>query len=246
MSQGLPEDPRMVIWFDIDNTLYSASTKISQAMGQRIHAYFVSMGLDEDEASDLHFKYYTQYGLALRGLARHHDIDPLDFDRKCDGTLPLEELIQPNPKLRRLFEDLDRTRVRIWALTNAYKNHANRVLTILNLHDQIEGVVFCDYENPNFTCKPEPEYYHNAMKEAGISDPSKCLFVDDSKQNVVAAKKLGWGRCAHFYEAGLEAMEGGKLKTLGQNGDIAASANGVVVINDLEELRTIWPDIFSK
>ncbi|KAI6035156.1 pyrimidine 5-nucleotidase [Pisolithus orientalis] len=246
MSQGFPEDPRMIIWFDIDNTLYSASTKISQAMGQRIHAYFVSMGLDEDEASDLHFKYYTQYGLALRGLTRHHDIDPLDFDRKCDGTLPLEELIQPNPKLRMLIEDLDRTKVRVWALTNAYKNHANRVLTILGVRDQIEGVVFCDYENPNFTCKPEPEYYHNAMKQAGIFDPSKCLFIDDSKQNVVAAKKLGWGRCAHFYEAGLEAMEGGKLKTLGRNGDTAASANGVVVITDLEDLRKVWPDIFSK
>jgi hypothetical protein len=34
------KDPRMVIWFDIDNTLYSASTKISHAMGQRIHGMF--------------------------------------------------------------------------------------------------------------------------------------------------------------------------------------------------------------
>lgn len=85
------KDPRMVIWFDIDNTLYSASTKISHAMGERIHgmfahnryllflkafsgAYFLSLGIDEDEASELHHKYYKQYGLALRGLARHHDI----------------------------------------------------------------------------------------------------------------------------------------------------------------------------
>ena len=85
------KDHRMVIWFDIDNTLYSASTKISHAMGERIHgtfthngyrlflkafsaAYFVSLGIDEDEASELHHKYYKQYGLALRGLTRHHDI----------------------------------------------------------------------------------------------------------------------------------------------------------------------------
>lgn len=81
----------MVIWFDIDNTLYSASTKISHAMGERIHgifarnrrrlfltefseAYFVSLGLGEDEASELHHEYYKQYGLALRGLTRHHNI----------------------------------------------------------------------------------------------------------------------------------------------------------------------------
>jgi hypothetical protein len=34
------KDPRMVIWFDIDNTLYSASTNISHSMGERIHGMF--------------------------------------------------------------------------------------------------------------------------------------------------------------------------------------------------------------
>jgi pyrimidine and pyridine-specific 5'-nucleotidase len=46
----------------------------------------------------------------------------MDFDEKCDGTLPLEDLIKPNPSLRKLFQDLDRSKVRVWALTNAYKN----------------------------------------------------------------------------------------------------------------------------
>lgn len=47
--------------------------------------------------------------------------DPLDFDQKCDGSLPLEEMIAFDPKLRKLFEDIDRTKVRVWALTNAFK-----------------------------------------------------------------------------------------------------------------------------
>jgi len=85
------QDDRVMVWFDIDNTLYSASTKISHAMGERIHgwflqccdthplinhplAYFVSLGLAHDEAADLHHHYYTEYGLALRGLTRHHDV----------------------------------------------------------------------------------------------------------------------------------------------------------------------------
>jgi len=242
---GMSEDPRSVVWFDIDNTLYSASTMVSHAMGERIHAYFLSLGLDKEAASELHHNYQKQYGLALRGLTQHHDIDPLDFDQKCDGALPLEEYILPNPKLRKLFEDLDRTKVRVWALTNAYKNHANRVLKILNVQDQVEGLVYCDYEQPNFTCKPEPEFFRSAMKTANISDPSKCLFIDDNKDNVIAAKKLGWGRCAHFYETGLEVMEGGRKKTLGTNGDLAAIMEGISVINDLEELRVIWPDIFT-
>lgn len=37
-------------------------------------AYFVSLGIDDEEASRLHLKYYTTYGLALRGLTRHHRV----------------------------------------------------------------------------------------------------------------------------------------------------------------------------
>jgi len=44
----------------------------------------------------------------------------MDFDRKCDGSLPLEEMIRPNPSLRKLFQDIDRSKARVWALTNAY------------------------------------------------------------------------------------------------------------------------------
>ncbi|KAL0949452.1 hypothetical protein HGRIS_009507 [Hohenbuehelia grisea] len=236
-------DDRDIIWLDIDNTLYSASTKIAAAMGQRIHAYFVTLGLDDDAASDLHHKYYTQYGLALRGLVRHHEIDPIDFDRKCDGSLPLEELLQPDPALRQLLMDIDRSKVRLWALTNAYKTHAERVLNILNLRDQMEGVIFCDYSNPEFSCKPEPEYYQNALKTAGISDPSKCYFIDDSLSNIKAAKKLGWGRCVHFCEHGLESVEGGKPLVIGKQG--AETAEEILAVADLQELRSVWPEVFK-
>ena len=34
-----------------------------------------------------------------------------------------------------------------------------RVLKILNVDDLIDGLVFCEYSDPNFSCKPEREYY---------------------------------------------------------------------------------------
>jgi pyrimidine and pyridine-specific 5'-nucleotidase len=132
------------------------------------------MGLSHEEASELHHQYYSQYGLALRGLVRHHQIDPLDFDKKCDGSLPLESMIYPDPSLRSLLSSIDRTKVRIWTLTNAYKSvsrclarslmlilpkHAERVLRILQVQDLIDGVIYCDYADPEFSCKPEAEYY---------------------------------------------------------------------------------------
>ncbi|KAF9818319.1 hypothetical protein IEO21_02834 [Rhodonia placenta] len=243
---AIADDDRCIVWLDIDNTLYSASARISQAMGERIHAYFISLGFPEEEASELHHKYYTQYGLALRGLVRHHHVDALDFDRKCDGSLPLEETLKPDSKLRKLLEDFDRSKTRVWALTNAYRTHAQRVLRILGVEDQIEGLVYCDYSLPNFSCKPEAEYYQAALRNAGVTDPSKCYFVDDSRTNVLAAHKLGWGRCVHFCERGLVAVEGGKEKEIGGDAGLFPDDSGISTVSDLEELRTVWSNLFKQ
>jgi pyrimidine and pyridine-specific 5'-nucleotidase len=84
-----------------------------------------------------------------------------------------------------------------------------------------------------------------AMKQASVSDCSKCLFVDDNRSNVDAAQSLGWAQCVHFCERGLEVVEGGKVKEIGSERKQGAEDNGVVVISDLEELRVVWPNIFK-
>lgn len=89
-------------------------------------AYFKRLGLSEEEAAELHHRYYTEYGLAIRGLVRHHKVDPLDYDKHCDAALPLETVLAPNPRLQQMLKDIDRTKVRVWALTNAYVNVSSR------------------------------------------------------------------------------------------------------------------------
>ena len=74
-----------------------------------------------------------------------------------------------------------------------------------------------------------------------MTDPSKCYFIDDSRLNIEAARKLGWGHCVHFVEHGLEAVEGGKTKELGSD---KSHLDGVKVISVLEDLRDAWPEIF--
>jgi hypothetical protein len=39
-----------------------------------IVAYIVSLGLSHEKAYELRSQYYTQYGLTLRGLRRHHGV----------------------------------------------------------------------------------------------------------------------------------------------------------------------------
>lgn len=209
-------------------------------MTQRIHAFFVSLGLPEDEAHRLHMHYYKEYGLALRGLTRHHNIDGLDFDKACDQTLPLEEALKPDPAVRKLLEDIDRSKARVWALTNAYVTHATRVLNILNLRDQVEDIIYCDYSNPTFSCKPEAEFFVNAMQRAGVTDTSRCLFIDDSLPNCRAAKKLGWHSVVWFCEDGRAGTHMHDTAAVDPK-----SVEGVdAVITSLEELRDVWSFVF--
>jgi pyrimidine and pyridine-specific 5'-nucleotidase len=59
---------------------------------------------------------------------------------------------------------------------------------------------------------------------------------------VNAARALGWGRCVHFSENGMEVSEGVVIKLVESGGE---REDGVVVISHLEELRTVWSDIFK-
>lgn len=78
--------------------------------------------MQHDGRLTVHFlrSYYKEYGLAIRGLVRHHKVDPLDYDKNCDASLPLETVLSVDPELQRLLADVDREKCHVWALTNAY------------------------------------------------------------------------------------------------------------------------------
>lgn len=147
-------------------------------MAELIDKYFEEhLNLPWDDAVKLHKEYYTNYGLAIEGLVRHHQIDPLEYNTKVDDALPLEGIIKPNPELRQLLEDIDRSKVTVWLLTNAYVTHGKRVVKLLGIDDQFEGLTFCDYAEMPLICKPHPDMYRKAMKHAGVERVEDCYFV---------------------------------------------------------------------
>jgi FMN phosphatase YigB (HAD superfamily) len=40
-----------------------------------------------------------------------------------------------------------------------------------------EGLTFCDYAQETMICKPHPEMFAKAMKEAGVKEFKDCYFV---------------------------------------------------------------------
>jgi pyrimidine and pyridine-specific 5'-nucleotidase len=126
---------------------------------------------------DLHRKYYTEYGLAILGLVHHHQVDAMDFNAKVDDALPLQDILKPDPKLRRLLQDMDSTKVQLWLLTNAYVTHGMRVVKLLGIDDLFEGITYCDYTQRELVAKPHVGMFKKAMSDAGVEDVSDCYFV---------------------------------------------------------------------
>lgn len=101
----------------------------------------------------------------------------MEYNRKVDDALPIEEILQPNPELRAMLERFDPKKVKLWLLTNGYKTHGERVTKRIGVRDLFEGMTFCDYAALPFISKPNPEMYQKAMQEAGIDRVEDCYFV---------------------------------------------------------------------
>ncbi|MCJ1338335.1 hypothetical protein MMC09_003622 [Bachmanniomyces sp. S44760] len=224
------KDSRPVFFFDIDNCLYPRSKKVHDLMEILIDQYFVEhLVLSPEDATMLHQRYYKEYGLAIEGLVKHHKVDPLEYNKKVDDALPLDNVITPDPQLRRLLEDIDRSQVRLWLFTNAYITHGMRVVRLLEVEDLFEGITYCDYGQEVMICKPRPAMYEKAETEAGAPSSQDCYFVDDSYINCREAQARGW-TAAHILAP--EDPEPQERASKYQ-------------IRSLEDIRDIFPQFFK-
>ena len=188
-------------------------------MGQLIDDYFQThLSLSREDSNYLHHHYYREYGLAIEGLVRHHKIDPLEYNEKVDDALPLDDIIKPDLKLRKLLERIDRSKVKVWLFTNAY------------IEDQFDGITYCDYVVTPLLCKPATDMFDKAMHESDTHDLSECYYVDDSGINVRGGKAYGW-KSAHLVEPGLS--------------DPPEKPLADVQISSLYELPDIFPELFK-
>ncbi|KAL9597563.1 MAG: hypothetical protein Q9219_005065 [cf. Caloplaca sp. 3 TL-2023] len=159
----------------------------------------------------------------------HHKVDPLEYNREVDDALPLDGLITPNPELRQLLEDIDKSKVKLWLFTNAYITHAQRVVKLLEVEDLFEGITFCDYRKLPFICKPHQEMFEKAEAEAGVTSTENCFFVDDSHLNCRHAQARGW-TTAHLLEPDLPEP---------------AERAAKYQIRNLNQLRSVFPHFFK-
>jgi putative hydrolase of the HAD superfamily len=170
--------------FDLDNSLYPASTDLFSLIDVRMGEYIQQLlGCDHVEARRVQKGYFRDHGTTLAGLMRTHGTDPrefLDFVHDID----LARLTADS----RIVAALDRLPGRKFVFTNGDEAYARRVLDRLGLANAFDGLH--DIHAMDYIPKPDPRAYAVLCGRYAI-DPKSALFVEDMARNLEPAKALG-------------------------------------------------------
>jgi len=174
------------LFFDLDDTLYPASTGLWHAIKERMNMYMRErLSIPEVDIPTLREHYFKTYGTTLNGLQKHHQVDKDEYLAYVHD-LPLSDFLSPNPILREVIASLP---TRNLIFTNADAPHARRVLRALQLDDLFDTIVDVHAVEPY--CKPMPESFAIAQDLANEPDPRKCVMIDDLPRTTHAALNVG-------------------------------------------------------
>lgn len=190
MSDGVMAGVK-VVFFDVDDTLYPAATGLGQKLTSNIERYLVTkLGVAADVAASARAN-YQKHGTCLAGLVAEM---PPDFSidsyiSDVYGDVDYKKYIKPSPKLKMMLEEVAKTR-RVWAFSNAHKEHVLDVLAALELPASLfEGIV--EARGMNWILKPKHAAFDTALRACGDCDRRQALLIDDNFNNIDAARDYG-------------------------------------------------------
>lgn len=174
------------VWvFDLDDTLHNASAHIFPVMNDRMTHYIMqTLEMDKPAANRLRQHYWHVYGATLKGLMRHHRVDPHDFLAKTHA-LDLPNMVIPIKRLKTMLNQLDGRKC---VFTNAPKAYAIQVLNIMGIADCFE-LVF-SVESTQFNAKPNPRGFAKLLQTLNVK-ASDCIMLEDNLKALMTAKRLG-------------------------------------------------------
>jgi putative hydrolase of the HAD superfamily len=170
--------------FDLDNTLYPATTNLFPQIDTRMKAFIGRLlNLPPEDAFKLQKGYYWKYGTTLRGLMVNHQIEPdefLDYVHDIDHSI-----LEANAALDVALADLPG---RKFIYTNGSERHAVNVLDRLGVTRHFDGIF--DIRASNYIPKPEPVPYADLVARHAIA-PTRAIMFEDIHRNLKPAADLG-------------------------------------------------------
>lgn len=180
-----PAFAHVTTWiFDLDNTLYPASTGLFDLIDERMGAYIQRLlSCDPAEARRVQKAHFHEHGTTLAGLMREHGVDPHEF--LADVHDIALDRIASDPALE---AGLGRLPGRKLIFTNGDAPYARRVLDQLGIahhFDHLHDIHACQLRP-----KPAAHGYDLLVVQLAI-DPARTAMVEDMVQNLKPAKSLG-------------------------------------------------------
>jgi len=179
--------PTTVTWvFDLDNTLHNASPHIFPHINRSMTAYLQRhLQLGEEEAGALRAHYWRRYGATLLGMVRHHGTDPDHFLRETHAFPDLSNMVVYERGLAAMLRRLPGRKL---VLSNAPRHYAGAVLQLMGIAGQFDAV-HC-IESTGYQPKPSLAAFRSLLRSRGLI-ASRCVMVEDSRENLRQAKRLG-------------------------------------------------------
>lgn len=174
------------LFFDLDDTLYSPTSGIWEAIGDRMVQYMISkLDIPESSAPSERERLFHTHGTTMRGLVAEYQINEVDF-LEYVHDISIEQYLSPNLVMRNILESYPQRKV---IFTNADTGHAVRVLKTLGVQDLFDQII--DIRSIKPWCKPQTEAFAKALELAGINNPKNCVMIDDALRNLVTAHEFG-------------------------------------------------------
>ncbi|MDZ4201484.1 MAG: pyrimidine 5'-nucleotidase [Gallionella sp.] len=175
------------VWiFDLDNTLHNATPHIFPHINRSMTAYLQQhLQLDEAAANALRIHYWQRYGATLSGLMRHHGTRPEHFLWHTHQFPELERMVLREPRLRHVLQALPGKKV---LFSNAPQHYAHAVLKLLRIDGLFDDVIAV--EQTRFRPKPDSFGFMRLLRRHRLR-AAQCVMVEDSAENLQAAKRLG-------------------------------------------------------
>ena len=174
------------VLFDLDNTLYHASSPILKRINVLINRYVMEyFNVSFDEANAMRRNAYGTYGTTLRWLQAEHSFEKLEGYLQFIHPEDAADWVTTEAGLR---EQLDSVPQPKSVLTNSISEHAERVLGVLGIRDQFEAVY--DLRFNNIVCKPEKQAYVNVLGRLDVPT-EEVLFIDDNPRFLAPFAELG-------------------------------------------------------
>ena len=170
--------------FDLDNTLYPASSGLFPLVQERMNEYICRLlGVSLDDAKVLRAQFFREHGTTMHGLMAVHRIDPHEFmafvhdvDLSC---------VPANPALVAALNGLSGRKL---IYTNGSVPHAENLLKHLGISHYFDDIF--DIVASDFAPKPAMAPFRIFVDRFGIS-PTRALMIEDMAKNLAPAAELG-------------------------------------------------------